>query len=329
MKKILLLFAFFFSFSFGAASNCSDNVTELMGSDTGISLGMVFFFTVLIIVFAYILSKITNNAALTIFYKDELFHLAISTVMLVSIGGVMFLSCSLTTSFLDFALTETGATSCYSGTESVHYVAQCSIKNMDILANNMLKNAVKQSIAKEMDSTFSISVFNPLTGGIIVPRDAFKRTYAQQLDMIAMTYVVPIVISLSIQKLFVGFSVDIIKYLLPIAFVFRIFPFTRRIGNLFIALSIVLYIVVPTMYALNTSMDEVISPPSTCNNKIVTLDSITSFDISDVAMGNCKDVYNFWNIGRLLPQAFFLPNLTLAIAITCLSAIDRALTVLG
>ncbi len=327
MKKLFILFLFFLvSISFSTASACYDNLTEFMTKDTGISLAGVFFFTIMIIGLAFVLSRITNNAALTIFYKDEMFHLIISAVMLASIGGVLFISCAVTTGFLDFALKQTGATSCYSGTESAQSVAQCSIKKIDDQANSMLKNAVKDSIKKEMESTLSISLFNPLTGGITVPIGAFNRTYALQLDMIAMTYIMPVVISLGMQRLFVDFSVDLIKYLLPIAFLFRIFPFTRKIGNLFIALSIVLYTVVPVMYALNTAMDEIVSF-STCAGNQVTLDSIT-LDIDDVSLGGCDSIYNFWNVGRLLPHAFFLPNLTLAIAITCLSAIDKALTVL-
>lgn len=328
MRKMLFLFLFgFISLSFPSALACSDNLVEFMLHDAGISLAAVIFFTIMIIGLAFAIARTTNNAALTIFYKDELFHLIISAVMLASIGGVLFLSCSVTTGFLDFALTQTGATSCYSGTESAQSVAQCAIKKMDDTANNMLKNAVKDSIAKEMDSTLSLSLFNPLTGGITVPIGAFKRTHALQLDMIAMTYLMPVVISLGMQKLLVDFSVDLIRYLLPIAFLFRILPFTRKIGNLFIALAIVLYTVVPVMYALNSAMDEIVSF-STCNGSTVTLDSIT-LDIGDISLGGCDKIYNFWNIGRLMPHAFFLPNLTLAIAITCLSAIDKALTVLG
>lgn len=333
MKRLLFaLLLIAVSVSFPAA--CMDNVTEFMSHDTGISIGLVMFFTILVITIAFVFSRITNNAALTIFYKDEFFHLVMSAIFLVSIGGIMFTSCTLTTGFLDFGLTQAGATKCYNGTQSAQQVAYCAISSVESRANTMLREAIKASIAAEMDSTLSLTLYNPLTGGITMPIGAYRRTEGVQLDMVAMTYVMPAVISLGVQKLLVGFSIDLIKYILPIAFIFRILPVTRKIGNLFIAIAIVLYTVVPVMYAMNASMDELIVSTG-CSGNTVSFESSDpanppiSLDMGDEVMGGCNSTYNFWSVAALLPHAFFFPNLTLAIAITCLSGIDRALNVIG
>jgi len=50
---------------------------------------------------------------------------------------------------------------------------------------------------------------------------------------------------------------------------------------------------------------------------------------NDYVLGNCEDTGSFKDFGRLIPQAFFLPNLTLAIFITFLGAMNKALRVLG
>ena len=43
----------------------------------------------------------------------------------------------------------------------------------------------------------------------------------------------------------------------------------------------------------------------------------------------CSNTAGFWAIARLVPVAFFLPNLTIAIVITFLTAMNKALKVLG
>lgn len=315
--------------SIAFAAGCVDNLLVFMESDLGISLGAVIMFTLLIIVFAYMGAKVTNNPALTVFYKDELFHLFFSVLLLVGISAILFFSCSLTSSFLDYSLKETGATKCYSGQESPQSIALCTIKNLEKEAQKTVKKAVQKSIDYEMASTFSVTIYNPATGAHTIPTGAYKKTYATQIDIVVMTYVVPALISLTMQKLLVSFAVDFVTYLLPIAFLFRIFPPTRQMGNLLIAVSIALYVIIPTMYGLNAAMDEVIFGSAACDDGEVDLGSGLSLDIYDGVLGGCDNEYSFWNVARLLPQAFFLPNLTFALVVTCLSAINKALRVLG
>ena len=43
----------------------------------------------------------------------------------------------------------------------------------------------------------------------------------------------------------------------------------------------------------------------------------------------CGNPYGFWFVAKLIPQAFFLPNLTIAIIIVFVSSIDKALRAMG
>jgi len=305
MKK---LFAFLFFVSIVSAGICVDDPDAgLLSPTSRLYLGIAFGITFMVIALAYAGSKFTNNPKLTVFYKEEFFHLIISVVLLVSIGGVMTLSCTVVSGFMEYSgLVESDAN------VSPQLVAKGYVSQTVREARLIFTYLIKDSITYEMDSAYVFGLYNPLTGGITMGFKGYKKAYAMELDMMAMTYVMPVIVSLESQKVLINFSVDIVKYLLPVALFLRIFTPTRMAGNYLIAICIALYIVIPTMYAINGAM-------------------------YDVAKDSCIDIgdnvftsqYSYCKIGSLIPQAFFLPNLTLAIVITFLSGINKALRVLG
>jgi hypothetical protein len=169
-----------------------------------------------------------------------------------------------------------------------------------------------------MSSTLIISIYTPLTGGVSLPMTAYQRTYAVQYDIVGNSFVTPALVSITMQRILVTFAVDFVQFILPAAFLLRIIPGTRMLGNMLIAFSIALYVIIPTFYALMGAMDDVVF--TNCNQY--------NLLVADKVFGDCSSANSFWNVARLLPQAFFLPNLMLALIITCISAIYKALRVI-
>lgn len=320
---LLLMFAAL-GFSAACTTNFADDIIQgEIATYTGMAIALV----VVLVVAAYMIGTASNNVNLLLFAKDEMFHLGISLMLIMTIGGFLIFSCTIISGFLDFSLQSLlgGSSTCYSGTESPSSVARCYIAVIEGDARSMLRSATRESVRYEMSSGMIFGLYNPLTGGIMTPLDAEKKTYGMQLDMVSMTFILPALTSISMQKFFLNFGIDFIRYLLPAALFFRVLPKARTMGNLLIAVAIAMYVFLPTMYALNAAMDEVIfrSPELGC-----TSGSDTEELIKDTVMGDCDSLYNFWAVARLLPQAYFLPNLTLAVTITFLSGINKALKVL-
>ena len=51
--------------------------------------------------------------------------------------------------------------------------------------------------------------------------------------------------------------------------------------------------------------------------------------VQDRWFGGCGEEGSFWSVARLIPQAFFLPNLTIALLVTFLAGVNKALRVIG
>jgi len=64
--------------------------------------------------------------------------------------------------------------------------------------------------------------------------------------------IVPLLVSLQAQWVLMNYiSANMLMFFLPLGIILRIFPFTRGIGGLFIAIAIGLYVVFPTLYIMN------------------------------------------------------------------------------
>ncbi|MDO8554453.1 MAG: hypothetical protein Q7S22_06610 [Candidatus Micrarchaeota archaeon] len=311
--------------------SCNDDAYTRFISDLGGPIGVVIVLIVLIIALSFMIGSVTNNQNFVIFYKDELFHLLVSVIMLVSIFSVFYFTCVVSTGFLGETLKnlgEQGPNKCFTGTETPQLVARCYTADIERVARNAFRASVTSSIREEMDSTFTIGIFNPFTGGIVTPIGAYKRTASAQLDMIANTFLSPVLTSIIIQRIFLQFSTDIVAFIIPVALFLRFLPPTRQMGNLFLALALGIYVIVPTIYAVNSAMDSVISSNFTCQSLTVEKGGLPVSIVNDSVMGDCDSPNSFWVIARLIPYAYFLPNFTLAIFITFMSAINKALKVI-
>jgi hypothetical protein len=322
MEKTAIILLILASLSFSAA--CVDDFVDIWTGDLGVNIGVALMLSIIIIGIAYMAGSSLNDANLVVFAKDELWHVLFTFVLLIGFAGLLGFSCQAFSYFLDFSLGSDlldvqGPGKCYTGVEGPQTVAECYLTSLKKSTERLVRDTYKENLKLEMDATYVVSVFNPFTGGASVPTTAYKRAYAMQFDMIVGTFILPALVSISMQKVAVQFATDLTNWILPAAIFLRILPPTRQMGNILIAFAIAFYIVVPVFYALNAAMDEVAF--SDCERYLGM--------IYDPVMGGCESGFSYWQVARILPQAYFLPNLTLALIVTFVSAINKALKVIG
>jgi hypothetical protein len=326
MMKRFILLLLLLSFSFAGVSCPEVTASTILNSellpDIGPTIAVVFMLTILIIVFAYAGGQLLENQNMTIFAKDELYHLLFSAAMLAAIGGILAFSCVISSGLMDFSLKGTGAAqfSCYSSSSNVFDIASCFMNRVKTDADWIAGNALKKSIEKQQEAVSTVSIYFPMIGGTTTSYVAYKRTYAMMYDLLYTSFLAPLLMSITLQAQLIDFmKIFGPGVLFPLAFLLRVFPATRSMGNILIGLGIGLVTIFPIMYALNASMYETVF--KSCDG----MEDITD----DTVLGSCGFPGSFFDIAKLIPQAFFLPNLTLAVFITFLSAMNRALKVIG
>jgi hypothetical protein len=318
MGKVFLFLILLASVGFSAS--CVDSVSNIILTEQGGNIAIVLMLTVMVIAIAYMIGSATGNPRATIFAKDELYHLGISLLLLVGFTGIVGFSCQVMDYFYVSTFEQLGNLSCYIEGRDLGSVSKCYIKLAKNDADQIAKQYLKENIDNQMFSTFSITIQIPLLDAFTSSADAYKKVYAQQYDMVLNSFIIPALLSLSMQKILLEFITDnVIKWVIPIAFLFRVFFPTRQMGNFLIALAVGLYVLIPFMYTFNLAMYDIVSLD--CAN--------FSGATNDIVFGGGCSIYGFWNVGRLMPQAFFLPNLTLALFITFMGAINKALRVIG
>jgi hypothetical protein len=310
---------------------CIDNATDIVLSEQGTNLIAVFMLTVLLIAIAYIVGNFLRNPSYIIFAKDEAYHLGFSIALLAAFSSIVLFTCSTMDLFYVAAFEHFGTNStCYSAGAGTTEVSSCYINMVNNDARWMAESYIKSYIKELMDSTFSYTIQIPLTNAYTLTAGAYKRIISNQYDMILNTFIVPALMSLSMQKLALDFiNENAIRWILPSAFVLRAFMPTRQIGNMLIALSLGVYVIVPFMFVFNLTMYEVVFDDCTAYAEAVCDNAIDSNACSSAPATTCENPDSFWNVARLIPQAFFLPNLTVAILITFLASMNKALRVIG
>ncbi|HID72717.1 TPA: hypothetical protein EYP38_02135 [Candidatus Micrarchaeota archaeon] len=122
-------------------------------------------------------------------------------------------------------------------------------------------------------------------------------------------------------------------------------------GNVLIALAIGVYILVPYLYTFNLAMVDVALTTEDCYREVnatflgeplhiydavcdSVVDGYACWDYADDDIVEdreraCTNNYGFWMVAWLVPQAFLLPNLTIALIVTFIGSVARALRVIG
>ncbi len=302
--------------------DCIDNATDVILSEQGILIWAVLILTTLIIAIAYVIGSSTGNTRFIVFAKDEAWHLCFSIALLIGFSTLLLFSCTAIDMFYKTTLEKLETPSgCYSESATMTGVSLCYLNIAKSDAQRMSENYMDNYIDKLMHSTWSATISIPLLNSFTSAGGAWRRVVANQYDTTLNTFVFPALLSLNIQELFLGFISDnVIYWLLPTAFILRIFIPTRGMGNMLIALSVGLYIIVPFMYTFNLAMYDVIGDDECYHYRGI---------ITDRWFGGWENQGSFWNVARLMPQAFFLPNLTIALLITFLAGANKALRVIG
>ena len=321
MKYSALILSLLMLLSVSHSLECLDNATGFILSEQGILIVAVLVVTILIIIISYLAGVFTGNPNFLVFAKDEAWHLGFSIVLLLLFSMILLLACNSVDFFYKTTLEELGTTTCYDSSAEMTAVSSCYLDLAKRDAERIAENAIDNYIDKLMGSTWSVTISIPLLNSVTSAAGAFRRIDAFQYDTVLYTFVFPSLISFNMQQLFLDFVSDIVlKWILPAAFVLRIFPPTRQVGNMLIALALGLYVIVPFMYTFNLAMYDVIGESYCLDYADIIYDS---------TFGGCGQTGNFWDVARLLPQAFFLPNLTIAFLITFLIGANKALRVIG
>ncbi len=331
MKQIL----FVLLLAGAAFTTCVDDSTRVIMSEQGVNIGLVIGLTIMLIAAAYAAGSTTGNASYTIFAKDEAYHLGFSILLLVAFSAVLLFCCTLMSFFYKetfanlYGTTGSPPSQCYAEGKGINSMSSCYIRMMKRDATTLSNEYIKQYIDLLMHSTFSWSVQYPLVDAYTATAGAYRRIVSSQYDIILNTFLVPALMSISMQKLLLDFiNENAVRWILPIAFLLRVFIPTRQMGNMMIALVVGLYVVVPFMYVFNMSMYEVTLNDCTPFAQAVCDDPTDSYGCASPAT-TCTNTFGFWNVARLIPQAFFLPNLTIVVVITFLGCVNKALRVMG
>ncbi len=312
--------------------SCTSNATEIVLSTEGLNIVAVITFTLVLIACAYVAGNFFSNANYLVFAKDELYHLAFSIIILIGISGVILTSCGIIDMFFGSVFSSLGTfpSGCYSNGQTMQGAATCYLNLAKNDATRLSQSYIKQYLDKLMDSTFSWSLQWPLLNSYTSTAASYKRIQSNQYDIIVNSFLIPALMSISMQKIILDFiRENVIQWILPAAFVLRIFIPTRQIGNMLIALVLGLYVVVPFMYVFNFAMYDLVNTQSDCQLVAASVcDFVVDSGCGDVNQ-TCTNPDSFWKVARLVPEAFFLPNLTIALLITFLSAMHKALRVIG
>ncbi|MDD5171784.1 MAG: hypothetical protein PHF60_01990 [Candidatus ainarchaeum sp.] len=330
---LLLLLAFGAAF---AAGSCSADATGIVLSQEGTNIMLVLMLTVFVIAAAYVAGTVITNANYIVFAKDEAYHLGFSLLMLVGFSGTVLLSCGIGNMFYDSVFENIGdlPAGCYTPDSSMNSTAICYAGVVQNDAQRLAESYVKNNIKNVMDSTWSFSIQWPLINTYTSSAQAYKKIIANQYDMVFNSFIVPALVSVSMQKLLLEFvNSSMIEWILPAAFILRIFIPTRQMGNILIALALGLYVIVPFMYVFSFAMYDAIGTQADCEDfALAACDPVMdSYDCGSAssAKTTCDNPDSFWNVSRLLPVAFFLPNLTIVVLITFLGAVHKGLKVVG
>ncbi len=334
MNKLALFMLLLCSAAF-ANMACMANATDvILGQANGVQglIIVVIIFTIVIIALAYTIGTAANNPSLTIFAKDEIYHLGFSILILLAMSGIVLTSCSVIDFFSASVFANAGitTTTCYNSGSSMTSVATCYAKSALDDAQQMSTVYIQKYLDNIMDSTMSWSLQFPLLNSYTSTAASYKRIVSNQYDMILNSFLIPAMMSISMQKLALQFiDGNVVTWLLPIAFLLRIFIPTRQMGNMLIALSLALYVIVPFLYVFNFAMYDSLLSKSDCSEFSGAVCDYVADGGNCTPDSVCTNTEGFWMVARLIPQAFFLPNLTIVIVITFLTAMNKALKVMG
>ncbi|VVB99916.1 Uncharacterised protein [uncultured archaeon] len=260
------------------------------------------------IALAYMYGKTREDEKATVWAKDEAYNLVISVMLFVGLLAFFAGSC---------AVAET-----YAGgnpfSVSRNYIDTLLQDN----GLSTLRSLTYGSISDQKQATsYLYTGMTPFFGSGVSDYANYRALSAQK-EFLIDTYL-PIIASLTAQKYMlqaIGWIAA--SVLLPFGFIMRLVPPTRDFGNTLIALFFALYIIVPTTYAMSGAvfMDKITNAPFACVDC-----GVNTFSTFGLATPGPVQSQLLYKMASAIPQAVFIPNLVIIIAITCTMALSKAL----
>ncbi|MCX6771993.1 MAG: hypothetical protein NTX79_08155 [Candidatus Micrarchaeota archaeon] len=298
----------------GTNSTCGVESFGASGGGEAVSfIALSFALVSLCIALAYMYSKFHEDPAMGVWAKDEAFNLVISVFLFAGLLVFFSASCSLASG--------------YSGGNPIYASQQYLDSLISSNGLNILKTLTSDSLTNQLDATkYRYLGLTPFWGEGAALRSN-RKAYSSHEEYLIDMYL-PIIASLTAQKYIItGIAWMGAYVLLPFAFVMRLIPPTRDFGNVLIALFFGLYIVVPTMYAMSGKvfMQDIANNRSPYTTD-PSLEKFCSYglDNSQPPCGPSSGTI-LYRIGSTIPQAVFLPNLVIIVAISCIMALSKAL----
>jgi len=329
LAKIFIILIMLLAIS--SASSCVQNAGEEVIASAGWIIGIAAMLTTMVIAAAYMYGSVKHDANSLVFAKDELFHLGVSIVLVVAVSGIISSAC-LVTNYMFQMLFGNSLGLCGGPDADLISMQSCVISGPLGAANSITADFSKMEIENMMYSSWFYTYAVPFSDMVTTVTSAFMKTYAMQLETITNVYMLPVLTSLKLQQIVLNLAARFsITLILPAGFVFRLIPPLRRFGNFLLALSFGLYVILPFFTIFNYSTF----------NASARYCSKYQDALSDTVMGSNGTTYGygstcggthehgFWTVASLIAQAFFLPNLTLALFVTYISAMNKALSVIG
>lgn len=261
---------------------------------------------------AYMYSHFKVNPQLSMWAKDEAYNMVISILLFAGIIAFVSASCAISAGYV--------------GKDPF----EASVDYLDRLINNnglnVLKYLTHQSLENQKSATAYLYMgFTPFSGNGVAKAAAY-RALSSQKELVMDIYL-PILASLNAQKFILqALQWVSLSLLLPFSFALRLIPPTRDMGNIMIALFFTLYVIVPAAYAMGAkAFAQITEGPIVCMD--CSSYTFNTFGLDgDQLTGKSTVLYR---LGSTIPQAVFLPNLVLIIAITGAMAVSKALRALA
>jgi hypothetical protein len=261
---------------------------------------------------AYMASKIREDPRLSLWAKDEAYNLIITAFLFAATIAFVAGACQISAAYSEVQPFEAAS----------NYI--------DALTANSGLSLVRSLTLRSINDQLSATKYKyfgavPI-GGSGAGLQAAYRAHSAQKEILIDLYM-PILASLQAQKFILqGIEWVSLSVLLPFAFILRIIPFTREYGNIFLALFFALYVIVPTMYVMSAeAFSEIVKNPGDWGS-----DEIFTFNTYTVdAKGAIYGETVLYKIGSTIPQAVFIPNIVMIVAVTAAISLSKGLRALA
>ncbi len=261
----------------------------------------------------YMASVVMKRVDWLVFVKEEFYQALISAILILVISWFAMGACEV----------------------SWAVAGQDPFQAADIYLNNLIwqktvsyaTNFALDSIYLQITAAFFLPMGLP-PGGLrpMAGLDAVAGVYDFMFS-ITSTIFSSLLMQVIMLKLIQAFM---FKIVLPLGIFFRVFPFLRQAGATFIAIALAFYLVMPMMYVLDKAVVEQ-------TEGVAMIDS-NSPGLQQKWFGNDPNLITYTaelghvdffgvvgNLGKLIPQAVFLPALNTVVAYTFMRSMAKML----